>query len=119
MSDLRNFNPHSQSEDGAKYQELRQKWFNPDFTDIENLDDIRERIVQYMRYLNPDMTPEETQSYTDQINATQDDMIILQTQEALDQAVSSSIYSEKYVPTLKAAHGGIASINRLTRPLGY
>ena len=105
-------------ENTKRYNELRGKWFIPHMTEVENLDHLRELIIGHMQYLKPDMTPEETRAYTDQINATQDDFTILQTFDALQSEIENKP-RKKYVPTLEAAHGGIASINRLTRPLGY
>ncbi len=99
------------------YSQLRGKWFIPHMTEVENLDHLRELIIGHMQYLKPDMAPEEIKSYTDQINSTQDDFTILQTFDALQSEIENKP-RKKYVPTLEAAHGGIASINRLTRPLG-
>ena len=107
-----------QFEDQKKYDELKGKWFIPHMTRVENLDHLRELIIGHMQYLKPDMTEEELKAYTNQINATQDDFTILQTFDTLQSEIENRP-GKKYVPTLEAAHGGIASINSLTRPLGY
>jgi hypothetical protein len=122
------FDKFMESEDYQKYldnlersNELRGKWFIPDLTEVENMDHLRGLIIRHMKSLKPDMTPEEARAYTDQINATQDDFTILQTFDTLQSELENRFEEtiKKRVPTLEAAHGGIANINRLTRPLGY
>ena len=110
-----------QSEDQKRYDQLKGKWFIPHMTRVENLDHLRELIIRHMQSLKPDMTEEELKAYTNQINETQDDFTILQTFDTLQSELENQFKKsiKERVPTLEAAHGGIASINRLTRPLGY
>ena len=102
-------------ENTKRFIELREKYYEPGLGDVKNLDKIRTLSMVLFRALNPGLSDEEYDTYSNQLDETRDDLTILESYETL-----INMYKNKPpVPTLEAAHGGIASINRLTRPLGY